>query len=398
MSVSSGPKILNTSTFTWAMDIANYKNLDTFSSNFYLNSNFVDGAGMPQESGSNATNTVVRLANPGVTPFVLEQTAGTPYTEYQINLSTELTSSTVYCMSGWYGESSDYSCVEGSRMFHARTFSASGNHIATGIGIGTTLKTVVIDGITWRYCYELISTPSDYSNDFNWYVGYGGNTYTGKRYYTNLKMEKGTLPSIRNYIGPYAHPFAVNGCTFDFNNGIVTLDGTNDFIRIPFNNTFNVTSNEFSVIVWSRRNDSSTGYNGLISADSSSDNTWKIFKDAGESYYRVRVGNASVPINSSNGYTVGRWHQYAFTRSGSAASATIRVFQDGVQVGSSTGAISDPISFSNDLVLGSYRLNDAISGYYLMNQSFGPIYFYRHALNNQDIFDNFQALRGRFGI
>lgn len=396
MSATAGPKIASATTnLTWMFDPYNYKNTDIFSSNFFINSNFVDGTGMPQESGSNATNTIVALQNPGSTPYVLQQTMDTAYTEYQINLTTELTSSTTYCMSGWYAESSDYTCAEGSRMFHARAFSASGANNATGIGIGTTLKTVVVNNITWKYCYELITTPSDYSNSFNWYVGYGGNSYTGKRYYTNLKMEVGTIPSLRNMAGNYAHSYGVNGVTYDANAGIITLDGTNDFVRIPFNSTFNVQSNPFTVIVWAKRNDSSTGYNGLITADSSADNTWKIFKDNGEAYYRARVGNASVAFPA---YTVGKWHQYAYTRSGTAASPTINLYFDGVLTSTYTTALTDPASFSNDLALGSYRLNDAISGYYLMNQSFGPIYFFREALSATDISANFSAIRTRFGV
>jgi hypothetical protein len=397
MSVFSGPKILSTSTLSWVFDPATPKNLEVFSSNFYSNSNFSGGTGIPQENGSNPTNTIIQLPNPGTTPYVLEQSMGSQYTEYQIDLTTQLVASTTYCMSGWYAESSDYVCGDGSRMFHARAFSSSGAHNATGIGIGTTLITKVVNGITWRYCYELISTPSDYSNSFNWYVGYGNSTYTGKRYYTNLKLEKGTFPSMRNIVGDFSHAYSVNGTSYD-SSGAITLDGTNDYVRIPFNNIFNVTSNPFTVIVWAKRNDSSTGYNGLISADSSGDNTWKIFKDTGEAYYKARVGNTVVNIlPSAGGYTVGTWHQYAFSRSGSSGSATILTYQDGLQVNSYTGSITDPVSFSNDLVLGSYRLNDAVSGLYLMNQSFGPIYIYREALSAQNILDNFNAFKGRFG-
>lgn len=396
MSAYAGPRIASATTnLTWMFDPLNYKNTDIFSSNFYSNSNFVDGTGMPQESGSNATNTIIALANPGSTPYVLEQSMGSQYTEYQINLTTQLTSSTTYCMSGWYAESSDYSCADGSRMFHSRAFSTSGNNNTTGIGIGTTLKTVIINNITWRYCYELITTPSDYSNNFEWYVGYGGNTYTGKRYYTNLKMELGTIPSLRNMVGNYAHSYGINGVTNDLNTGIITLDGTNDFIRIPFNSTFNVQSNPFTVIVWAKRNDSSNGYNGLITADLSGDNTWKIFKDTGEAYYKARVGSATPAFPA---YTVGRWHQYAYTRSGTAASPVINLYFDGELTATDTTAISDPVSFSNDLALGSYRLNDAISGFYLMNQSFGPIYFFRSALSPSDIKSNFSGLRTRFGV
>lgn len=393
MSVFSGPKVLSTSTMVWVLDPASPKNLEVFSSNFYTNSNFSGGTGITQESGSNATNTIIQLTNPGTTPYVLEQSMGSQYTEYQINLTTQLSASTTYVMSGWYAESSDYSCADGSRMFHSRAYSSSGAHVATGTDLGTTLATKTVDGRVWRYCYQTITTPSDYSNTFEWYVGYGGNTYTGKRYYTNLKMERGSFPSLRNQVGDFSHAYSVNGVSYD-SSGAITLDGVNDYVRIPFNSVFDVTSNPFTVIVWCKRNDSSSGYNGIITADLAGDTTWKIYKDTGQAYYKARVGNTSVNFSA---YTVGTWHQYAFTRSLSGANTIITTYLDGVQSANNIGSITEPTSFSNDLALGSYRLNDAIALGYLMNQSIGPIYFYRSALSAQDILDNFNAIKGRFG-
>ena len=113
--------------------------------------------------------------------------------------------------------------------------------------------------------------------------------------------------------------------------------------------------------------------------------------------FGVFAQTKNITINPGGvGYTVGTWHQYAFTRTGAAASATITAYQDGIQVNTTTTSITDPASFSNDLVLGSYRLNDAVSGLYLMNQSFGPIYFYRRALTAQEIFENWNSIRSRY--
>ena len=162
--------------------------------NFYTNGDFTGGTGIPQEAGSNPTNTIIYLPdNPGGSDYVLSQTMGSAYTEYQINLTTELQSNTTYVMSGWYAESPDY--VGSSRMFHARAFSSTGAHTATGTGIGTVYETVEIGGILWKHCYQTITTPADYSNNFNWYVGYSSDSYTGARYYTNLQMEIGSYPS-----------------------------------------------------------------------------------------------------------------------------------------------------------------------------------------------------------
>jgi hypothetical protein len=167
---------------------------------------FSNGTGMSQESGSNATNTVITKLNPGHSQYVLEQSMGVASTEYQLNLSNLLPSKT-YVMSGWYAESSDYNASE--RMFHARTYSSSGAHIATGSGIGTVLETKVVDGVTWRFVYQTINSPADASGSFNWYVGYAGDTYSGKRYYTDLRIEEGTFPKRANWylLVGHVHPY-----------------------------------------------------------------------------------------------------------------------------------------------------------------------------------------------
>lgn len=194
MALSHSPSIVtNGLVFYYDMNNSQKSWLGKPTTNFYTNGHFSNGTGIVQESGSNATNTVIFFPyNPGNSQYVLEQSGG-PYTEYQINLSNQLLPSTTYVLSGWYGESIDY--VGESRMFHCRAFSSSGAHVALGTGIGTVIKTLVINGITWKYCYDTITTPSDYNNDFNWYLGYGGGSYTGKRYYTNVQMEQGSYPN-----------------------------------------------------------------------------------------------------------------------------------------------------------------------------------------------------------
>jgi hypothetical protein len=182
-----------------------------------------------------------------------------------------------------------------------------------------------------------------------------------------------------------------NGPTYSSaNGGSIVFDGSNDYATIPFNSVFNATTNPFTVIIWNKKNTTSNGYNGLITADLANDNTWKIFKDTGETYYKCRTGNTTLSFPN---YVVGQWHMYAFTKSGS----TLTNYFDGTLVSSNLSA-TNPSSFSNDLALGSYRLNDAINGLYLMDQNFAVSMFYNRALTASEISQNFNALRGRFNI
>lgn len=183
----------------------------------------------------------------------------------------------------------------------------------------------------------------------------------------------------------------VNGPTYNSaNGGSIGFDGTNDYGTIPFNSAFNVTSNPFTVIIWNKKNTTSNGFNGLITADISGDNTWKIYKDNGETFYKSRSGSS---ILSFPNYVVGRWHMYAYTKSGS----TLTNYFDGNLVGSNLSA-TNPSSFSNNLALGSYRLNDAQAGLYLMDQNFAICMFYNRALSAVEVQQNFNATRGRYGI
>jgi hypothetical protein len=181
----------------------------------------------------------------------------------------------------------------------------------------------------------------------------------------------------------------VNGPTYSSSNaGIITFDGTNDYVRIPFNSIFNVTSNPFSVIIWNKKNDNSSVYNGLITANSNGDSTWRIERNVNTNFYTTRSGSST--LNFPN-FTVNQWHFYGFTKSGT----TLINYFDGVESSRITNA-TDPSSFSNDLALGSYRLNDAINGNYLLPQSFGPILFYNRSLSASEILQNYNAIKARF--
>jgi len=207
----------------------------------------------------------------------------------------------------------------------------------------------------------------------------------------SFKSYSGTGATWNDLSGNNNNATLVNGPTYSSNNaGIIAFDGTNDYARIAFNALFNVTSNPFSVIVWNKKNDTSSVFNGLITADSSGDNTWKIHRNVNSTFYTTRTGSST--LNFPN-FTVNQWHCYGFTKSGS----TLINYFNGIESARITNA-TDPSSFSNDLALGSYRLNDAINGNYLLPQSFGPILFYNRDLSASEVAQNYNALKGSFNL
>ena len=391
MSVFSGPQS-KPDGLIFSIDPANPKNLVNAANTWFTNINFSNGLGISQESGSNPTNEVVEFPNPGTSQYCLRQSAGVPYTEYQINLTTELVANTTYCMSGWYAESSDYVCADGSRMFHARTFSSSGAHQATGIGIGTTIITKVVNGITWRYGYELISTPADYSNSFNWYVGYGGSNYTGYRYYTNLKMEQGSFPSGIDLSGQAKHVSVLNGAALSAVGGSYLFDGSNDYLSGNSSIGALGTGN-WTISCWWKSNGAQSNYVAILSqgfTGSTSNGSWAFKVSHGSGDFNFTYCTPGIVDNlSSNNPNDNIWHNLVAIRNGTS----LILYKDGVSVTSITLPGGQTFGTGAITYVGyNPRDNVYLKGY------LADLTIHNVAWTTAQLTANFNAQRTRYGI
>jgi hypothetical protein len=407
MSCVSGTNVVNDG-LVFAFDMSNTKKSwkGRPTTNFFTNGHFSGGVGVAQESGSSATNTVIELpSNPGDTDFVLEQSMGIAQTEYQINLTTQLLPSTTYVMSGWYGESPDYTSADGSRMVHSRAFSTSGAHRALGIGIGNVVETRTINGITWRYCYATITTPSDYSNSFSWYMGYGGNSYTGKRYYTNIQMEQGTYPS-RFVNGTRSNTEAIidisgQGNTITANNPSYNSDGSFEFDSVNSKITSPVSSSDFV--------DTNFTFLAWVKGD-------VIFIEGGlQNMPHIGWGSASWPrlgLQAKSGYW--EFRQYPNSSDGSITkcgkisttewkqivavgdytNGEVRGYENGELY--ATGIFKNSSGNGNTLAVGTSAIatswNEGFVG------KIDKVKLYNRALSATEIKQNFEATRSIYGI
>lgn len=380
MSVYAGPKIL-TDSLIFYFDASNLKNQADFN-NLFVNGSFQSGLGMPAEDGSNPTNTIISLPNPGDSSFVLRQSGNN--TEYQLNLSN-LTSSTTYVMSGWYAKSTDYDSSD--TMFHSRAFSSSGNHNATGTGIGTTIRTVLVNNLVWQFGFQTITTPSDANGEFDWYVGYGANNTAGFRYYTNLRFEKGNFPSLQDLSLIKSTSTFQNGISYDNDGGgCVVLDGTDDEIVLPVSDLYNTAS--FSIEAWVKLN--SDGSRHILLANWSgyalevnSDGT--VITYTNSSGGQGQVGTAtSTAINWQTWtYLVGLYD---------ASTSESRTYINGVL--RATRASTNSISYS--VSVHKISPSDYSGGF--VNGKIAILKQYNRALSDFEIIQNFNATRSRFGI
>jgi len=388
MGLAHSPQI-STDSLILCLDIGNkFKTVYSTSHNFLQNGSFDGGLGVTYESGSNPTNTIVELKNPGETNYVLRQNGSN--TEYQMNIDGgaqgTLSASTQYVMSGWYSTSDDYN--GGNTMFHARAFSSSNSHSSTGNGMGTLLYSVEIGGLTWEYRYQSIITPSDYNGDFDWYMGYGTSNSTGYRYYTGLKVEEGAFPSLFDLSRNSNDGKAYLGTSYDSsNNGSIVFNGSNGHIITGL--TRGDLGNTLTIVVWYKYTGSSNRtYTAIIGGKESGTGTeFFIGKNTGNTNIGVQDGNySSTFVTGSNAFD-GNWHQIVYTYD----SGTGKIYLDGTL--KSSGSFTK-CNDAEEIMIG---IEFEGSNYpFLGNMS--QILMYTRVLTAAEVAQNFNALRGRYGI
>jgi hypothetical protein len=174
----------------------------------------------------------------------------------------------------------------------------------------------------------------------------------------------------------------------------ITLNGTNNYAYVSHGGSLSFNTGNFTVCVWNNELSSASTYGGILSNDANLDFSWKIAKVNTNSFYTVFC-NTSTNVNWFANYpsfSVGSFSHYAFTFN----SGVIQTYFNGIARNSVSG-VSNPASYNN-LVMGSYRYDNAVSGLFLRNQIIGPVHLYNRALTSSEISQNFNATRWKFGI
>lgn len=173
-----------------------------------------------------------------------------------------------------------------------------------------------------------------------------------------------------------------NGPTYSSaNTGSIVFDGTNDKVSIPNSSNWNFSS-DFAIECWFYPNSLST-YNGLV-VSAVTGGIWfgKIGSGFGLRSYAVADLIYSVSSPSLN-----YWHHVIATRMGSI----ISLYIDNILINS----ISDTRTFANGIL---YIGDDGGSGA-SWNGRISSVRLYKNkGLSATEVQQNFQALRGRYGI
>jgi len=169
--------------------------------------------------------------------------------------------------------------------------------------------------------------------------------------------------------------------------GGLAFDGANDFVLVN-SPAYMFNSGSFSATVWANAAALDGGYDGLLTVDVAGDESWKIKRDAGNTYFRGRYASTTLDYPAVN---VNEWHQYGLVKSGT----TLSIYFDGALVTSAACAATHALSGTR-LVIGSYRVNDAYGGHHLFNGSMDEVRIWNRSLSASEIQQQYNSNLAKF--
>jgi hypothetical protein len=207
----------------------------------------------------------------------------------------------------------------------------------------------------------------------------------------NTKSYPGSGTTWTDLSGNGNNGTLTNGPTFDSSNGgSIVFDGANDGVQLTHNSSWVINSaDNFSVAIWFFTT-SSTGTQILFSHQKCNNPAYQLFISAGILNARVNT------IINSNINVVGSWNYAVMTYTGSDSSIKCYLNGNLVQSGINSTSWSSYSPGHSEVWLGRRfpcALTDEFTG------KISQFSYYKNKiLLPQEIQQNFQATRGRYGI
>ena len=195
----------------------------------------------------------------------------------------------------------------------------------------------------------------------------------------------------------------VNGPTFDSQNGgSIVFDGTNDYADCGNPSSLNFGTGSFTINCWFKPSSTQTGElfpalieksNGDFTSPSSGVTGWILLYFTPGNQYAFRLGDSSAAMNNlSFPLTVANddiWKNLTVT----VSSTTLIGYYNGIVVGSTTRTLTGSVNTSTNLNIGRWRAFTRE-----LNTSISQIQIYNRTLSAQEILQNYDATKGRFGL
>ena len=214
----------------------------------------------------------------------------------------------------------------------------------------------------------------------------------------NKKSYPGSGTAITDLSGNSINGTLTNGPAFNNGNvGHVAFDGVNDYINLGYSSTLNPTSITLSDWV---NYDAFVGYGAMITRWSGATTQKSFFLSNYYSTARVDFyiyDTATRNIRSTNSeLEIGRWHNVV--ASYDEVSHEFKIYVDGVSVPATltTSAPTGPINQSTASTVGIGA--DITRNVHFTNGNISIAKIYNRALTADEILQNFNATKARFGL
>jgi hypothetical protein len=188
-----------------------------------------------------------------------------------------------------------------------------------------------------------------------------------------------------------------NGPTYSSaNGGVLSFDGTNDYVTLGTPALLNQVQVPLSICVWARANSLGT-YNTL----------WGVYKGitSHQLYSLFRVDSGTLKYygsNSSGGFqsqgtltiSTNVWYFYSVIVSGSISSPTVTMYLNNSSQSFSYSAFSSTPDATVDFRVGSNQSAPSEC----WNGNIAQVCWYNRALSAAEVRQNYHATKGRFGL
>ena len=193
----------------------------------------------------------------------------------------------------------------------------------------------------------------------------------------------------------------VNGPTFNSGNGgSIVFDGTNDYVNCGNNSSINIPDN-VSVNIWFKITSLTGGYQGIVAKRNASTgytnyginfaNDFNVFQlyfnTSGGSNFRI------LQVAMSSNFTINTWYNVCGVYQKSGLNTISYLYKNGVLL-SSNSLAGNLTTVSTPLTIGSTSVTneEPFAG------NIANVQIYNRALSAQEVLQNYNATKSRFGL
>jgi len=185
----------------------------------------------------------------------------------------------------------------------------------------------------------------------------------------------------------------VNSLTYA-TDGSFSFNGSSSYLTIPNNTAFDTQA--FTMESWS--NPTTTNQNGFLFEKGTVNTQYSNFYNSDGTFYFRTIGlsppgNTDLTFPTASYVTANAWNHIVCTY----ASGTKSIYVNGVFIASQSGFTGTISTNASGMSIGVFGGETGARGYYFSGR-IGVSRFYNRALSANEVRQNFNAVRGRFGL